>query len=150
MWPSCSKIFYEEKVADLEAKLAESNENIKLLEQDRVIICNTMDMYIEKVEQLQQQLADKEKEIEGLKIKLETANTERHEEWKTGKEWKWEWQKVNRQLAKKEEEIKQLNNRILLSQSQAPKEQILNILGSQCIQYNQDQDKIEFAEDKGE
>jgi hypothetical protein len=48
-------------------------------------------------------------------------------------------------LAEKEEEIKQLNNRILFSQSQAPKEQILNILGSQCIQYNPDKAKIDYA-----
>lgn len=52
---------------------------------------------------------------------------------------------LKQQLAEKEEEIKQLNNRILLSQLQAPKEQILNILCSQCIQYNPDQDKISFA-----
>ena len=51
----------------------------------------------------------------------------------------------NEELAEKEKEIKQLNNRILFSQLQAPKEQILNILGSQCIQYNPDQDKISFA-----
>ena len=41
-------------------------------------------------------------------------------------------------LAEKEQEI-------LISQLQAPKEQILSILGSQCIQYNPDQDKISFA-----
>ena len=52
---------------------------------------------------------------------------------------------LKQQLAEKDEEIKQLNNRILISQLQAPKEQILNILGSQCIQYNPDQDKISFA-----
>lgn len=45
-----------------------------------------------------QQLAEKNKEIETLKTKLEKANHERHEEWKTGKEWKWEWQKTNRLL----------------------------------------------------
>lgn len=37
-----------------------------------------------KITYLQSQLAEKDKE--------------RHEEWKTGKEWKWEWQRVNLQL----------------------------------------------------
>lgn len=55
---------------------------------------------------------------------------------------------LKRQLAEKEKEIEQLNNRILISQLQAPKEQILNILGSQCIQYNPDQSKTEFAIEK--
>lgn len=60
----------QEENADLEQKLAESDENIKLLEQDRVVICNTMDMYREKVEKLKQQLAEKEKEIKMLKLDL--------------------------------------------------------------------------------
>lgn len=48
-------------------------------------------------------------------------------------------------LAEKDEEIKQLNNRILFSQLQAPKEQILNIIGSSCCQYNPEKEKISFA-----
>lgn len=36
--------------------------------------------------------------IEELKAKLAEKEAERHEEWKTGKEWKWEWQRVNQQL----------------------------------------------------
>lgn len=51
-------------------------------------------------------------------------------------------------LADKEEEIKQLNNIILISQLQAPKEQILNIIGNSCCQYNPKQDKILFALEK--
>ena len=43
-------------------------------------------------------LENRLKHIAYLEEKLETANTERHEEWKTGKEWKWAWQKANRQL----------------------------------------------------
>ena len=54
--------------------------------------------YKQKIADLEAKLAEKDKEIEWLKIKLEKANTERHEEWKTGKEWKWAWQKANRQL----------------------------------------------------
>ena len=65
-----------------------------------------------------------------------------------GKQYQEEISQLKQQLAEKEKEIEQLNNRILISQLQAPKEQILNILGSQCIQYNPDQDKISFAVEK--
>lgn len=44
----------------------------------------------QQITDLQKQLAEKEKEI--------------HEEWKTGKEWKWEWQKVNQKLEKSEQD----------------------------------------------
>ena len=54
-------------------------------------------------------------------------------------------EELKAKLAEKEKEVENLNNRILISQLQAPKEQILNILSSQCIQYNPDQDKISFA-----
>ena len=57
-------------------------------------------------------------------------------------------EQLKQQLAEKGAEIKQLNNRILFSQLQTPKEQILNILGSQCIQYNPNQDKISFCIEK--
>lgn len=50
-----------------------------------------------------------------------------------------EFADLEAKLAEKEEEIETLNNKILISQLQAPKEQILNILGSQCIQYNPNQ-----------
>ena len=39
-----------------------------------------------------------ENQIADLEAKLAEKEKERHEEWKTGKEWKWEWQKVNQQL----------------------------------------------------
>lgn len=48
-------------------------------------------------------------------------------------------------LAESEEEIKQLNNRILFSQLQAPEEQKLKIIGSSCCQYNPKRDKISFG-----
>lgn len=64
--------YAKRRIADLEAKLAESKE---------FLIATKW-----KVQDLEQQLAEKEKE--------------RHEEWKTGKEWKWEWQKVNYKLEK--------------------------------------------------
>ena len=39
-----------------------------------------------------------------LKQQLAESEKERHEEWKTGKEWKWEWQKVNQKLEKSEQD----------------------------------------------
>ena len=91
------------EIEQLKQQLAESEENIKILEEDRIIMNKTMELYVNKCENYEQQLAEAE------------------------------------------EEIKKLNNRILVSQLQAPKEQILNILGSQCIQYNPEQDKLSFA-----
>ena len=84
-----------EKIANLEAKLAESEKEHELLIDDfeketenlRKQIKQESDArerFVKKVEELKQQLAEKEKE--------------RYEEWETGKEWKWEWQRVNRQL----------------------------------------------------
>lgn len=52
---------------------------------------------------------------------------------------------LKQQLAEKEKEIENLNNRILISQLQAPEEQRLKIIGSSCCQYNPKQDKISFA-----
>lgn len=43
-------------------------------------------------------LNDQQDKIVDLEAKLEKNEKERHEEWKTGKEWKWEWQRVNQQL----------------------------------------------------
>ena len=103
----------DQKIADLEAKLAESEEKCFDLQQrltDREEQCRECKHINKKIElniknklmiensQYEQQLAEKEKEIENLTTKLEEANHERHEEWKTGKEWKWEWQKTNRLL----------------------------------------------------
>lgn len=45
-----------------------------------------------------------EYQIEELKQQLAESEKERHEEWKTGKEWKWEWQKVNQKLEKAEQD----------------------------------------------
>ena len=65
----------------LETKLAESNEAIKYLKGIKRYDIGEM---LTENAKLKQQLAEKE--------------AERHEEWKTSKEWKWEWQKVSRQL----------------------------------------------------
>ena len=43
-------------------------------------------------------------EISDLEAKLAESEKERHEEWKTGKEWKWEWQKVNQKLEKADQD----------------------------------------------
>ena len=60
------------KISDLEAKLAEKEHTINTLIEDHKA----------SQEWYKMQLAEKEKE--------------RHEEWKTGKEWKWAWQKEHR------------------------------------------------------
>lgn len=62
----------KKQIADLEAKLAES-------EECRDFNAEMWTRFANKCKDLTKQLAEKEKE--------------RHEEWKTGKEWKWAWQK---------------------------------------------------------
>ena len=47
---------------------------------------------------------DKDRKISDLEAKLAESEKERHEEWKTGKEWKWEWQKVNQKLEKADQD----------------------------------------------
>ena len=42
--------------------------------------------------------------VADLEAKLAESEKERHEEWKTGKEWKWEWQKVNQKLEKADQD----------------------------------------------
>ena len=63
---------------------------------------------VNEKKELKQQLAEKEKE--------------RHEEWKTGKEWKWEWQRVNRQL----EQANQDKISFAVEQLEKAKEKILS------------------------
>ena len=69
----------------------------------------------EEIERLNEQLETQENTITNLvednrasqewyKKQLEEKEKERHEEWKTGKEWKWEWQKVNQKLEKAEQD----------------------------------------------
>ena len=69
----------------------------------------------EEIERFNKQLATQEKTItnivednrasqEWYKKQLEEKEKERHEEWKTGKEWKWEWQKVNQKLEKADQD----------------------------------------------
>ena len=180
----------ERQIADLEAKLAESKEQLNNSEQ-KCLICNKYqendqlkkqleekekieftdtinfvetsepDRVAEYIDELLEKLAQAQKTIE-IQNKLTDALIEENldysydltdiaheraeelaESWE--EDYKQEIEKLKQQLAEKEEEIKKLNNIILLSQLQAPKEQILNILGSQCVQYNPDQDKISFA-----
>ena len=49
-------------------------------------------------------IKDQSKQIADLEAKLAECEKERHEEWKTGKEWKWEWQKVTQKLEKAEQD----------------------------------------------
>lgn len=102
------------QIADLEAKLAESEEEHELL----------INQFEEETEKLRKQ------------IKQESDARKRFVE---------EVKNLKQQLAEKEKEIENLNNRILISQLQAPEEQRLKIIGSSCCQYNPKQDKISFA-----
>ena len=72
------------KIANLEAKLAKKEELLEESEECKEFNAEMWTRFADKCKDLTKQLAEKEKE--------------RHEEWKTGKEWKWEWQKVNQQL----------------------------------------------------
>ena len=88
---------------------------------------------------------DQDQKISDLEAKLaeselETARWQEHFE-----QARLDYDCLKEELAEKDKEIENLNNRILISQLQAPKEQMLNILGSQCVQYNPDQDKISFC-----
>ena len=82
-----------DKIADLEAKLAESEADKKAL------ICD----YESRMTKEQELMSWLEHNNEELKQQLAEKEKERHEEWKTGKEWKWEWQKVNQKLEKAEQ-----------------------------------------------
>ena len=81
------------QIADLEAKLAESEKKAYSRGHSQRDIDNEI-----KLNALREDIANKEKRIVELKQQLAEKEKERHEEWKTGKEWKWEWQKVNQQL----------------------------------------------------
>ena len=67
----------------------------------------------EEIERLNKQLETQENTITNLVednrasqewYKKQLEEKERHEEWKTGKEWKWEWQKVNQKLEKADQD----------------------------------------------
>ena len=87
------------KIADLETKLAESEKKAYSRGHSQRDIANEI-----KLNALREDVANKEKRIVELKQQLAESEKERHEEWKTGKEWKWEWQKVNQKLEKSEQD----------------------------------------------
>ena len=103
----CAKCYQEtfgetdkdRKIADLEAKLAESEKKAYSRGHSQRDIANEI-----KLNALREDVANKEKRIVELKQQLEEKEKERHEEWKTGKEWKWEWQKVDQKLGKADED----------------------------------------------
>ena len=61
------------KIADLEAKLAESNASCILLEGLRNSEAEKKDIAMKRVSELKQQLAEKEKEVEDLKQNFEVV-----------------------------------------------------------------------------
>ena len=109
----------QDKISDLEAKLAESEKQNKSLyfekESAEKILRMSTNEQTREILELKQQLAEKDaereldnsfwkQECDSLQKALAEKEKERHEEWKTGKEWKWEWQKVNQKLKKAEQD----------------------------------------------
>lgn len=101
------------------------------------------------IEDLQNELAESEKQIKHLKDWLddEILTSIDHESYyDTINEYEEEIKQLKQQLEEKDKEIKDLNTRIFISQLlQTPEEQRLKIIGNSCCQYNPNQDKISFA-----
>lgn len=141
----------DQKIADLETKLAKSNENVKLLAETRVAMCDT-------IKDLETKLAESEERCDELKqaiskctdklppnVAFDIANddiryqiicnlTDRNQEHRnTIKELK-------QQLAEKEKEIERLNLEFQTQEDWQEKWQ--KLYDETC---NLDQDKIEFA-----
>ena len=95
--------------------------------------------------QMSSHIADLTLEVKELKQRLEESELETARWQEHFEQGKLDYNCLKEELAEKDKEIKKLNNIIFMSQLQAPKEQILNILGSQCIQYNPDKAKIDYA-----
>ena len=97
------------KIAELQKQLDEKDkaiENWQTIYESAVQTCHNDK---EEIERLNKKLETQENTItnivednrasqEWYKKQLEEKEKERHEEWETGKEWKWEWQKVNQKL----------------------------------------------------
>ena len=89
-------------IADIESKLTESEENIKILEEDRIIMNKTMELYVNKCENYEQQLAEKEKELNDICHNYDFQIND----------FSREVYRLQKQLAEKEKEIEKLNKRI--------------------------------------
>lgn len=111
-------------------------------------------------DEMMQESLEKDKIIADLEAKLAEKEKERHEEWKTGKEWKWEWQKVNKKLEKANqdkisfaveqlEKVKELVEEKSMTQSPFGTQKIYASDVSGII-YNQIEQLTHQHEDKGE
>lgn len=76
----CGEMFekYETKISDLEAKLAESKEEIKVIDEDRQFKAEMWTKFADKCKDLKQQLAEKDEEIEKSHLILDKILTEIH------------------------------------------------------------------------
>ena len=139
--PTCiqkdSKEYYTKKIADLEAKLAESEEKCKKAYQEGLL----------------QKQFDKDAEIMQLKQQLETLEKERELD---NSFWKQECDRLQKTLAEKEQEIKKLKFIVNMvdkykQYDKHPKELILlnkdncYINGHKLIIETTNQDKIDYA-----
>ena len=102
-------------VKELKQQLAEKDRAIENWQTMYESVVQTCHNDKEEIERLNKQIETQENTITNLvednrasqewyKKQLEEKEKERHEEWKTGKEWKWEWQKVNQKLEKAEQD----------------------------------------------
>lgn len=88
---------YLEQIAEKDKRISELEDKdwfeatIKQLEEQNGKL-------IEERDNLKQQVVGKDNRITELKQHVEKAEHERHEEWITGKEWKWECDRLRRQL----------------------------------------------------
>ena len=121
MWLNLAQSFrdenekLQEKISDIEAKLAEKDKAIENWQTIYESVVQTCHNDKEEIKRLNKRLETQENTITNLvednrasqewyKKQLEEKEKERHEEWKTGKEWKWEWQKVNQELEKADQD----------------------------------------------
>ena len=146
------------QLADLEAKLAESEKSkesyrlqnehhhLQLLQFYSRLGVEAFGADIhEKALETLMIMKEELEEKNGVRRALSACNRQNDEFADMIKKLVSEKEELKQQLAEKEKEIENLNNRILISQLQAPEEQRLKIIGSYCCQYNPKRDKISFA-----
>ena len=148
----------DQQIADLETKLEESEKQIK---DAREAGNMAVDSWCKNRRKYEAQIAEMQNKsfilysmlyetLEKQGCENVASQIDQMTGWTYDKEADWlkgnrNYDQLKQQLAEKEKEIENLNNRILISQLQAPEEQRLKIIGSSCCQYNPKQDKISFC-----
>lgn len=131
-----SKLLKElkQQIVYLENKLAECEKG----NDEWVKICDgkleTINRLIEEKHELQQQLAEKEKE--------------RHEEWLNAKEWKWECDRLKKQLHTANQETLHFQNKYF-AENQTAIEELNNILDTFAIFVNEEKESMVSPDESG-